>query len=210
MKKKYIKAGIIAVLLIAVSFNLWKNRGGCVVTIDQNLNSSKVSFFYQKDGRWKDEELGESRYTIGSSGCIITCLASICSVNDMNNDSILNVNPSTLNQYLREQAVYDHDGNIQWDELQKALGVTVIRENTSEVNSDILSEYIRSGKYPIVRVHMPITGKNHYVLLIGSQNGSFLCMDPLSRTNEPVSLKKYGNKIYAVRTIMVSVDNYSK
>lgn len=200
MKKKF-AAGISVLLILladSVVLNFYKSRDAVSVTAVRDTAPADVCCYCQTDERWRDDKMGSSKYTLGSSGCITTCLASVCRALGKE------VTPGSLNKYLSDIKVYDSDGNILWDALEKALGVTVIRESAADINSDKLSAYISDGKYPIVCVHMPLTGKNHYVLLIGSRDGSFLCMDPLNADNKAVSLEKYGNKIYAVRTIVPS------
>lgn len=45
---------------------------------------------------------------------------------------------------------------------------------------------------------MSKSGNYHFVLLVGSDKKNFLCMDPLNKYNEIVSLSEFGNKIYSV------------
>lgn len=48
---------------------------------------------------------------------------------------------------------------------------------------------------------MPKSGSYHYVLLVGSADGTYLCMDPLQAKEQTVPLSDFGGKIYAVRVL---------
>ena len=52
--------------------------------------------------------------------------------------------------------------------------------------------------YPIARVKLSY-GVGHFVLIVGSENGEYLCMDPLKEKQEPVPLSEFGDKIYFIR-----------
>lgn len=86
-----------------------------------------------------------------------------------------------------------------WDAAGAALNVEFIRKEASQITVAELEGFIKSGTYPIVRVRMPLTGNYHFVLLVGADEGDFLCMDPLNENHEIVSLAKFNHKIYAVR-----------
>ena len=64
-----------------------------------------------------------------------------------------------------------------------------------------LDQELAAGRYPIVRVKMPKSGSYHYVLLVGSADGTYLCMDPLQTKAQTVPLSDFGGKIYAVRVL---------
>ena len=64
-----------------------------------------------------------------------------------------------------------------------------------------LDQELAAGRYPIVRVKMPKSGSYHYVLLVGSADGTYLCMDPLQTKEQTVPLSDFGGKIYAVRVL---------
>lgn len=84
-----------------------------------------------------------------------------------------------------------------WEELEGALSVMAVRRGPMEGRE--LEAPLLGGKYPIARVRMHGIGKFHYVLLVGSRDGEFLCIDPLNREKKPVGLSGFGNRIYAVR-----------
>ena len=108
--------------------------------------------------------------------------------------------PGALNKKFSNRQVYDSEGNLQWEQLN-ALGeyrVDVYREVTSEVIDTCLSE----GGYPIARVRMYALGNIHYVLIVGVQDGEYLCMDPLQ--DKLMKLSSYGNRVYALRCVSLA------
>lgn len=148
--------------------------------------------YRQDDPKWADEHLGNSKYTLDSSGCLVSCIASALS---MEHD--MEETPSTLNARLSSDGVYDSDGNMQWEGLRQATGYQV--DLPSDISSDMIDSYLSRGIYPIVRVRMYALGNVHYILIVKAENGRYRCMDPLK--DELTDLADYGNRIYAVRCV---------
>ena len=151
-----------------------------------------IIYYRQDDSRWADEHLGNSIYTLDSSGCLVSCIASALSM-----EYEIEETPSTLNQRLSSDGVYDSEGNMQWENLRQSTGYQV--DLPSEVSSDVIDGYLSRGIYPIVRVRMYALGNTHYVLIVKAENGRYRCMDPLK--DELTDLSDYGNRIYAVRCV---------
>lgn len=51
-------------------------------------------------------------------------------------------------------------------------------------------------------------GNFHYVLIIGSEDGEYLCMDPLR--DGITKLSDYGSRVYAVRCVYYREQNRQK
>lgn len=188
---------IVIVFIIGLSAAyLYKNRNAKTVTPQLEITPN-ITAFYQKDELWKDDNLGESKYTMGDSGCITTCIASMILMQDIKADEITPINPGTVNEYFSEKGVYDSEGNLDWSMAGNALDASFIRKETSDITNSDLENLLKSGIYPIVCVKMP-SGNYHFVLLVGADENSFLCMDPLNENGEAVSLEKFDNKIYSV------------
>lgn len=148
--------------------------------------------YRQDDPRWADESLGNSAYTLKSSGCLVSCIASALTM-----ESDMEETPSTLNARLSSDGVYDAEGNMQWESLRQSTGCQV--DLPSDISSDIIDSYLSQGIYPIVRVRMYGLFNVHYVLIVKAENGRYWCMDPLK--DELTDLSDYGNRIYAVRCV---------
>lgn len=179
-------------LFIMLGFLIIRRRGGTVVYANEDVISNEEIIFYrQDDERWAKETLGDSKYTMGKSGCLVSCIAS--AVTMMNEEKT----PLTLNEEFSVQNVFDAEGNILWDNLRNMGRYEV--EVYQDVTSELLTTCLETGRYPIVRVRMYGLGNFHYVLIVKAENGEFYCMDPLKNGLTPLS--KYGNCVYAVRCV---------
>ena len=166
---------ILLAILSVTALCLYRDRNAKTINSSEEITSNPIAF-YQKDDIWKNDFLGNSEYHMGDSGCLTTCIASQLLINN----------------------VYDSEGNLQWDIAGSVLKIKYIRKETSEISESELETLIKNRIYPIVSVKMPKSGNYHFVLLVGSDEKNFLCMDPLNKYNEIVSLSEFGNKIYSV------------
>lgn len=192
-KWKSILICLLLLLLAAAVLITLRFRGSKVIHATEDVLPGKEIVFYRQDDiRWAEDTLGSSSYTLKSSGCLVSCIASAVSMMDDKEET-----PHTLNEQFSAENVYDSEGNILWGNLRKAGNYEV--DVFSEVTSDLLTKYLKEGKYPIVRVRMKGIGNFHYVLIVKAENGEFYCMDPLKDGLMP--LREYGNRIYAVRCV---------
>lgn len=195
LKWKYIVFCLMILLLAGVAFITLRFRGSKVIHAKEDvLPGKEVVFYRQDDDRWAEENLGESSYTLKSSGCLVCCIASAVSMMDEKEET-----PLMLNEQFSVENVYDAEGNILWGNLRKSGNYEV--DVLSEVSGDLLTEYLKEGKYPVVRVRMHGIGNFHYVLIVKAENGEFYCMDPLQ--DGLVSLAEYANRIYAIRCVSI-------
>ena len=191
-------AVMFGVLLIITGFLYVRLRNGTQIKApreEEILSETAPVLYRQDDERWGEDRLGDSRFTMRSSGCLVSSIASAVSM-----ESGMEETPGALNEKFSDRQVYDSEGNLQWEQLN-ALGeyrVDVYREVTSEVIDTCLSE----GGYPIARVRMYALGNIHYVLIVGVQDGEYLCMDPLQ--DKLMKLSSYGNRVYALRCVSLA------
>lgn len=151
----------------------------------------QVVLYRQENEEWADDKLGESKYSMAGSGCLVSCIASAIS----GEGNV--ITPGELNAVFSENNVYDADGNIQWGQISAVEGYQV--EVFETPSNDCIEECLKDGKYPIVRVRMSGVGNFHYVLIVGAKEDVYICMEPLE--DELTALSKYGNRIYAVRCV---------
>ena len=151
-----------------------------------------VAIYRQDDERWADDMLGDSSFTMKSSGCLVSCIASAASM-----ESGTEVTPGELNSIFTEHSVYDSEGNIQWSALDNINGYST--QVYQDVSQQEIDQCLAAGHYPIVRVRVNMVGNFHYVLITGTEKEEYICMDPLK--NELTELSQYGNKVYAVRVV---------
>ncbi len=194
--KKIIVAGLLAFIMMVaavVFFIFYRSRGSVrlVPEKDYTINDS-VTAYHQRDPEWKEDKLGNSSYTIGSSGCLLSSITSAISVTEAK------TTPGELNKIFNEKGVYDDNGNLQWGILDELDGFHT--EVYSEVSGEIVDECLEKGRFPIVKVRtLQGIGANHYVLIVGAENGEYICMDPLKGTF--TTLEEYGKKVFAVRCV---------
>lgn len=164
--------------------------------------AAETVIFRQKDDRWKDDALGNSAYHMADSGCLTCCVAAALQMQQISVDGLPeDADAGAVNRFFSEQGVYDGQGNLQWDVLEQVTGVPVLRQDAAELPEGALDEYLADGCFPIVRVKMPKSGSTHYVLLTGSEDGTYQCMDPLQKKEQTVPLSDFHNQIYAVRVL---------
>lgn len=201
------KKKIIVLILLVIAFiisgltavYLYKNRYAEKILPSKEITADNAVAFYQKDDLWKDDCLGNSEYHMGDSGCLTTCISSMLLMQNISVDEVPDITPGTLNEFFSNNNVYDEEGNLQWDVAGSALNIKFVKKETSEISQTELESLIERNLYPIVCVKMPSSGNYHFVLLVGSDEHSFLCMDPLNKDKNIVSMDKFSNTIYSVR-----------
>lgn len=106
------------------------------------------NIYSQNDPRWKNKQLGKSKYTIGSDGCFITALGSMCKKR-----------PDEVNDILTKKGIIGKAGMIlNSDKAAKVLGLDY---NGRDYNINNMPNYSPSIK----EVKMGKGGK-HFVLRI--------------------------------------------
>ena len=127
--------------------------------------SLSVPYFNQKDSRWANVTLGNSKRTIGSAGCVTTCIAMA--------ESYLygyTVTPASLAKKLS----YSSSGDLYWPNSYKAY-------NKSDYLYKIYNE-LKNGR-PVLVGAKTSSGGQHWVLVTGFTGGeikasSFTINDP--------------------------------
>lgn len=187
-------AVLVCLLFAAVVFLWFRLRGGEQVKPleDGTEGAAAVVLFRQDDARWAEDGLGDSEYTMGSSGCLVSCVASALSM-----ESGGEVTPGMLNAKFSAENVYDGEGNLQWGALAGLKEYQV--EVCGEVSAETIDACLRAGHFPVVRVRMYALGNFHYVLIVGAEDGEYLCMDPLE--DGVTKLSRCGNRVYAIRCV---------
>lgn len=203
MKKKYVPFMLLVLLLVfagAGFFYLQRPKNGVNAAPSSVYEPPAVVYYLQKDERWKDDKLGQSVYTMGGSGCLTTCIASALSIQAEESKQYEIFTPGELNRLFTEKEVYNASGDIVWGELKKALPESTV-EVESSVSTKQIDTWLENRVYPLARVKNNGNGASHWVLIVGSDSESYLCMDPLRPGNEPVPLSVHGNMVYSIRAV---------
>lgn len=185
-------AGIIALSQVI------KNRGGKNIECNADYPvSEKIVGYRQDDDAWKDIKLGNSKYTMKSSGCVTTCIATAIS------ETADAPNPGELVNILSDNNVFDDNGNMQWSKLSEISGFNA--EVYDDLDVKHIDECLSMGRYPIVKVHRKsLFSYHHFVLIIGSSDGEYICMDSLK--DSFTKLSDYSNRIYSIRCVWKEMD----
>lgn len=190
-KVKCILVFLIILILLLTLFVFLRFNNSTAISADGRKDISfLVTAFRQDDARWANDTLGNSKFTMKSSGCITTAIASAVT------KGLNEITPGDLNRLFSENNVYDNNGNLQWSQLE-ALNYRA--DVLHEISEDEIYNYLKNGQFPIVRVRVNGVGSFHYVLIVGVENGNYICMDPLKDTLAPLS--DYLNRVYAVRVV---------
>ncbi|MDE6847203.1 MAG: hypothetical protein K2J99_15765 [Lachnospiraceae bacterium] len=191
MKVTILFVGIVVGVIALFCFRV---RHGVIVKTDRTeVISREVIFYRQDDERWAKDSLGDSSFTMKSSGCLVSCIAAAVS---MEGEEV--VTPGELNMIFSGYNVYDGEGNIQWSAIESIGGYSV--NVYSDVEEQEIYQCLADGHYPIVRVRVNGLGDWHYVLVVGLEDQDYICMDPLK--DELTKLSQYLNRVYAVRMVM--------
>lgn len=204
MKKKTILMILLlcAVLAAAGGFVFLRRRPQKGVEVSPSAASGlpQVVYYRQKDDRWKDDKLGTSSYTLGGSGCLTSCIASALSIQATADPGYQAYTPAELNRLFSENGVYNASGDIVWDRIKQALPDAEVQVESS-VSSRLIDSWLAQDIYPLARVKNHGDGAVHWVLITGSDEDGYYCMDPLQEEGEPTSLSVHGNKIYSLRAV---------
>ncbi len=183
---------VAVVALIGLCVIYFRLRHSVVLKPSSEYAVSEMAVLYRQDNAsWTQNPLGDSGYTMKSSGCLVSCIASAMT---MGGESI---DPGELNQLFSDNGVYDPEGNIQWENIRAIDGFHA--EVFTDVSGKDVEDCLSAGRYPIVRVRVKGLGNFHYVLIAGTEDGEYICIDPLK--DELSKLSDYGGRVYAVRCV---------
>lgn len=189
-----------------------------------------VQTFCQKDERWAEDKLGGSVYRMGSSGCLTSCIASALStqaatatgdrgetVSDRGEsasdrgegagdksealaDRDEDMTAGELNRIFSEGQVYNEQGDVVWGRIEEVMPEVRVLVAGS-VDGKQIETLLDEGKYPVVKVKVGGNGAAHWVLIVGSDGGEYLCMDPLVEDGKLVPLSRHGGVVYRMRCV---------
>lgn len=189
-------AGILVLGGAVLVFGYRRHRSqGTVIVPQRETPVLETVFYRQKDERWAEDVLGESRYRMRGSGCLVCCIAASLTMQGREE-----TDPGMMNRLLSQNGGYDEEGNLQWDALS-ALDSRISAERCQTVDEEAVMENLEAGRFPIVRVRLNGTGSVHYVLITGARDGEYWCMDPLAETEEETALSAFAGRVYAVRYV---------
>ena len=160
------------------------NKRGTQMT-DILLNIQPLS---QKDPRWSALKLGTSTSTIGGYGCLITSASMMLKHFGFDTD------PARLNTWLINNGGYYNGNLFVWASLEKYDPRIDYQYRYKPVQLDKVDAQLAKGFPVIVNVDLvPSTTvlDEHWVLVVGKVNGSYIINDPWYGTQFKFE-EKYG------------------
>lgn len=153
----------------------------------------EVTYYLQNDPHWSGDNIGNSSYTMGGAGCLITCVASsIC-------DLGVSITPQELNHKLAAIDGFD-DAILLWYKIHEAVPEADYKYSRI-FSSRTIEKDLREGRLPIINVKYRGGGITHWLLVVGAKDGEFMVYDPLNQDKEPIPLSTHG-KVYAYRVLV--------
>lgn len=205
MKRKKMVFIVVMIILVVVATAIFyrlrsPKNSGTVVQPQTAFACDSISFYRQRDASWAEDKLGETNFTMGSSGCLTTALAAGLEMGKQKEEPTYELTPEELNRLFSEKGVYNSSGDIVWGNILNALDAVQVYVG-QEVSSTIIDDFLREGKYPVVRVRVGGNGAMHWVLIVSSDETMYYCMDPLSQQTMAVPLSSFDSKVYSIRCV---------
>jgi hypothetical protein len=169
--------------------------------------------YSQRDSRWRNDRLGESKYTIGSAGCAMTVATMLAT-------QVEDINPKEMNTWLSNHNGYTHDGRLWWkkvsERVKKLSFEKYVKWTTTPADMDMI--YSELEDHPVIlRVDfVPNTSKldSHFVVAYGKTDNDLLIVDPIDGSKTKL-LERYAEEdwdlaraIYALVVYEVSEQSF--
>jgi len=195
-KMTFILLTFLTIIAIFGSYYIVRSRYTKLIGINlkpsRDFQIHEIKHYMQNDPLWSFENIGNTTYTMGSSGCLITCVA--VSLTDLG----IEITPQELNKKLTDINGYIN-GELVWHKINNV--VPSVNYSFSRIfSSKIIENDLKNNRLPIVNVRFNGTGITHWVIIVGAKNGDFLIFDPLNKDKTPLPLKKHG-KVFAYRIL---------
>lgn len=198
-KSKRIVLVCVAVLLTALLILgiyggavLYIRKIGISLSPGKDYPVREITYYLQGDPEWGSDGIGDSSTSMAAAGCLISCVAS--SMTEMG----LETTPDELNGALT--GVDGFEGDILlWYKLNEAYP-EIDYSHSRIFSSGTIQRDLEAGKLPIVKVYYKGGGVQHWLLVLGAENGEFMVMDPMNAELEPIPLSTHG-KVYAYRVL---------
>ena len=151
----------------------------------------------QSGQSWSNIQLGTSRHTISSAGCLVTSISMLIAKSGVPTTVDGEFNPGTFVQKMNSVGGIDANGNFQWYSVSKAapnfqfVNKVYVSGKTREEKLKVINDLVTQGYYVVVEV-MGNTGQ-HWVA-VDSVNGENIFMyDPDTQYTDLWSRYNYNN-----------------
>ncbi len=164
-----------------------------MISLVVSLSATGFSWFSQNDSRWNSERLGSSRSTIGSSGCVLSCLAMLLNTEATNS----RMTPDRLNDWLSRNGGFA--GNLMRWQIAGEIdgpgnGLELVSQSARRNDWDYLSQELDKGNKVIVKV---ANRRSHWVLVVARRGpansaSSYIVNDPGMSSYQERTLAYFG------------------
>jgi hypothetical protein len=156
-----------------------------------------IKKFAQTDTRWSGEKLGTSASTIGSHGCVISCLSSLFCYYGFDTD------PARFNQLCKDKGVYVSRNLVDWPKIENIYEFIKFKERIDCVKTPAptgrLDEELTEGRPVILNVDLNPNqpGPDHFIICIGkTEDNHYICYDPWYLNEDAIFFDaRYGDPI---------------
>lgn len=182
---------VISLGIYALTVNANKVLGVALIpSKDYALNDVEV--FLQKDPQWASDTIGGTNRTMGSIGCLVSCVA--MSINDLG----FPTTPGDVNQKLCAIDGYDN-ADLTWYKINEAFP-NIDYKYDRAFSASMIEDDLENGLLPIVNVKYYGLGFTHWVIIVGAKDNEFYVIDPLNEDKTPMPLSTHG-KVYSYRVL---------
>lgn len=151
-------------------------------------------YYQQFDRRWSREKLGPSEGLLAHYGCTVCATAMALTSKE------IDIDPSGLNESLRENNGFTESGLLIWKGIEAVTGDRFSVDVINKPTYNVIDDQLAKGNPVIAKVFY----NNeiwHWVLIAGKSGTEYLMHDPLG--NQPFeSMKEYPHGIFAVRYLV--------
>lgn len=153
-----------------------------------------MSYFNQRDARWKDVPMGKGTGTIGQYGCYLTSLCNGLNAKGYSYTPLsLNDLFKSLNAWVGPYGNYIDVANLNKYLPNLFTGFQQIDPwgSTPATQDIIKNDLVALGRVSAVPIGGAVDG-THFVLITGQQNGVAIIYDPWSGVEEPITKRWSG------------------
>jgi peptidoglycan hydrolase CwlO-like protein len=147
------------------SFSSFASSVGTSLLSDQTRCDGWGCYYSQRDSQWGLMHLGNSSYTIASSGCLVT---SVAMISTHYGKSLTPAQIASSSAFAGGDLSYTINVN----------GVTVSRNPVCSSSSCLDSE-LANGKPVIVRLRAANSAGTHFIVILEKKDGQYIMHDPV-------------------------------
>jgi hypothetical protein len=152
-----------------------------------------VPHFAQADRRWGQNRLAGGSTTLGAEGCAVASAAMVLASYGAE------VDPGTLNQFLRGNGGFTRQGWLYWEKAAEFPDASAEHIYEADASHFLIDWNLLRGNPVIVRLRYP-NGITHFVVIVGKQGYEYLIRDPGGRYQDGLYfLSEFGSPIEALR-----------